>query len=176
MPRRPLLSTLTLGTALALAAPLPLTHATEVVDTAEPIIEIVRPPSVFSVWFTDTVDVRVATSDPGGSGVREVGYLLTGASEQAGTLTTEGGLIRVSAEGHTTVYVTAYDRHAIEAFDVNAEEGDADHDARQRHQHCKPHSCVTHPDRLRRQRRVFGLEARRHTAIRRGVSTAEPIE
>ncbi|QWF20983.1 hypothetical protein KM427_18800 [Nocardioides sp. LMS-CY] len=107
MPSRSFL--LTPALAVALLAPLAPAASAIDADLDPPIIGFGVPTAAYDVWHTDTVTVQVDVSDPGGTGVRSVEYLLTGASERAGTLPLDGGPVEISAEGHTTMYVTAFD-------------------------------------------------------------------
>lgn len=89
MPSRSFL--LTPALAVALLAPLAPAASAIDADLDPPIIGFGVPAAAYDVWHTDTVTVQVDVSDPGGTGVRSVEYLLTGASERAGTLPLDGG-------------------------------------------------------------------------------------
>ena len=105
---------------LLVAAPLvliSLTPADADDGSGAPRLQIVASPvPAYDVWRTDTVTVKVEASDP--DGVREVRYLMSGATESSGTLAPDGGTITISNQGHTVLDVRATDNEGNESAEM----------------------------------------------------------
>ncbi|GAA4724688.1 hypothetical protein GCM10023350_03890 [Nocardioides endophyticus] len=111
------LTTLVLGLALVLLTPAyagaePPEEPEE--DLTAPTITITPPVGGIGGWYADSpVEVHVQATDPGtdASGLQVVGYTVTGAHSDTGTVANVGGgVVRINTNGWSKVTVEAIDR------------------------------------------------------------------